>query len=149
MTNEPTKIGYARVSTEEQSVDMQIEALKRAGVLEENIFSESFSGSLKDRPQLNAAFKAIMQFHMLGAFAQFERDIIRERTQAGVDRAKRRGVKFGAKHKIEPDEMPKIWNMVNKKAMTHKSVAKKYNVSEQTISRRLKEYEASDEFKKR
>jgi len=199
MTNEPTKIGYARVSTEEQSVDMQIDALKRSGVLEENIFSESFSGSLKDRPQLNAALKAIrsgdtfvvwkldrvarslthllevindfndrgiyfqsltdnidtstpggmLQFHMLGAFAQFERDIIRERTQTGVDRAKARGVKFGAKHKIQPDEMPEIWNMVNKKAMTHKSVAKKYNVSEQTISRRLREYEESDEFKKR
>lgn len=198
MTRKPTKIGYARVSTEEQSVDMQVDALLNAGVLEENIYSENLSGTLKNRPQLKAAMRALregdtfvvwkldrvarsmqhllevvaefnergvyfesvtdkidtgtpsgtLQFHMLGAFAQFERDIIRERTQAGVDRAKAKGVKFGAKHIVPPEDMPKIWKRVNEKGETKVSVAKEYEVHVQTITRRLKEYEAEMEAKK-
>lgn len=193
MSKENNKIGYARVSTEEQSVDMQIEALVNAGVPRENIYQESLSGSSKNRPQLKAAFRdlrqgdtfvvwkldrvarslthlleivemfkqkgvhfksitdsidtntpgGMLQFHMLGAFAQFERDIIRERTQAGVDRAKARGVKFGADYILQPKDMPKVFDMINKQGRTRKYVAEKYGVTTQTIYRRLKEYEAS------
>ena len=66
-----------------------------------------------------------------------------ERSRAGVRAAQERGVKFGAKHKLPPSEMPKVWSLVNEKGVTRKEVAKKYKVSVQTIARRLKEYEES------
>lgn len=46
------KLGYARVSTDDQDMLMQIEALKSAGVKEENIYKEHISGMKKDRPEL-------------------------------------------------------------------------------------------------
>lgn len=44
--------GYARVSTKEQNLDLQIEALKKAGC--EKIYKEKISGAIKDRPELDA-----------------------------------------------------------------------------------------------
>jgi DNA invertase Pin-like site-specific DNA recombinase len=46
------KLGYARVSTDDQDMLMQIEALKAAGVNEENIYKEHVSGMKKERPEL-------------------------------------------------------------------------------------------------
>lgn len=51
------KIGYARVSTEDQLLDLQIEALYRAGC--ERIFKEKKSGTLRHRPALHAALSAL------------------------------------------------------------------------------------------
>lgn len=80
---------------------------------------------------------------MIGLFAQLELDMIAERTRAGVKKAQAEGVRFGAPHKITPEQMPEIWIEVNEKRMTKAAVAKKYQVTVQTISRRLKEYEKS------
>jgi DNA invertase Pin-like site-specific DNA recombinase len=137
------KIGYARVSTAEQNLDMQIEALKRYGVPEQLIITEKASGgSLEKRPGLSRALRmaqheglefvvwkldrlgrtltGILQImelfhkrgivfvsltekidtnsamgkafiHLAAVFAQLERDLIRERTLAGIKRAKERG----------------------------------------------------------
>ena len=52
-----------------------------------------------------------------------------------------RGVKFGASHKLKPEDMPEVWRLVHEKGKSRESVAKKYKVSVGTISRRLKEYE--------
>ena len=54
-------IGYARVSTDDQSVEMQIEALKNAGVEEENIYHENMSGTKRDRPQLKMPMQALRE----------------------------------------------------------------------------------------
>ena len=48
-------IGYARVSTEDQNVEMQLDALRDAGVLDDNLYYESVSGVAKKRPQLAMA----------------------------------------------------------------------------------------------
>jgi len=191
--NSVTLIGYARVSTIEQSLSMQVEALVKYGVKEEDIYKESISGVKKNRPALTAALRRLakgdtlvvwkldriarsitnllevmneledmgvkfrsitegvetetptgkMILVVMGALAQFERDLIVERTRAGVKAAQERGVKFGADFKLSPDDMPKVWKLVNEKGMTRKAVAKQYGVTEQTISRRLKSYEAS------
>ena len=53
-----TKLGYARVSTGDQNLDLQIDALKAAGVKERQIYRETMSGTKSDRPQLEAKLKA-------------------------------------------------------------------------------------------
>lgn len=52
-------IGYARVSTQDQNLDLQIDALKKEGVLEENIYKDKLSGSKKDRPGLTSCLKTL------------------------------------------------------------------------------------------
>ncbi len=149
------RIGYARVSTKEQNLDMQIEALKAAGC--EKIFSEKLSGRIGIRPELDACLSFIRQgdtlivykldrlgrslrnilmlldefrdkgihfvslqdnistegatgqliTNVLGAFAQFERDLIVERTQEGRRIAKEKGVKFGRKATINRNNVAK------------------------------------------
>ena len=139
------KIGYARVSTREQHLDMQLEALRAAGC--EKIFSEKMTGRQQNRPELDACLNFLregdtlvvykldrlgrslkniltlledfknkgilftslqdsistegatgqLMANILGAFAQFERDLIYERTQEGRRIAKEKGVKFGRK----------------------------------------------------
>jgi DNA invertase Pin-like site-specific DNA recombinase len=138
-------IGYARISTAEQNLDLQIDNLKTAGC--ERIFSDCISGSKSDRPGLIDAlnfarstdvlvvwkldrlgrslshlietvqkltergieFRSLQEnletvspggkllFHIFGAIAEFERDLIRERTMAGLESARARGRKGGAK----------------------------------------------------
>lgn len=53
--------GYARVSTEAQNLDMQIDMLKTSGVEEHNIFAEKESGSKKDRKQLELLLSKLRQ----------------------------------------------------------------------------------------
>lgn len=143
-------VGYARVSTIEQNLDMQIQALIKAGVARDAIHVEKLSASNKRRPKLDwaieqlrpgdvltvwkldriarsladmlhriqtiedqgAGFRSLteqidtttpggrLMLHMLGALAQFERDLVVQRTRAGVAAAKARGVKFGQPRKL-------------------------------------------------
>lgn len=138
-------IGYARVSTEEQRLDLQIDALTAAGVEKDHLHVEKVSGTSKRRPALELAIKDLrpgetlvvwrldrlarnMQdlyrhldriyemggkfrsltedfefstvtgkfvLGILGLVAQLERDIIAERTAAGMAAAKGRGFKMG------------------------------------------------------
>lgn len=146
MTN---TIGYARVSTFEQILDLQKDALATAGC--DRVFTDIMSGSRSDRPGLDGAldylregdilvvwrldrlgrslkylievitrlnergigFRSLTEqidtttsggkliFHVFGALAEFERDIIRERTQAGLASARARGRMGGRPKKLD------------------------------------------------
>lgn len=54
-------VGYARVSTQDQNLEMQIEALQRAGVKDDNIHTEKVSGASQKRPALNLAIKDLRE----------------------------------------------------------------------------------------
>ncbi len=147
------QIGYARVSTADQSLDLQMDALRKAGC--ERIFEDTASGSKSERPGLAAAmaylrdgdtlivwrldrlgrslphlietigaleargvgFKSLTEsidtttpggrlvFHLFGALSQFERDLIRERTRAGLAAARARGRKGGRKPVVTADKL--------------------------------------------
>lgn len=151
-------VGYARVSTAEQNLTLQIDALTKAGVSPENLFVEKMSGAKADRPKLRQALKMLrpgwtlvfwkldrvarslphliriseqvrdqgshlrslteqidtktaigaLYFHMLGAFAQFERDLTIERTKAGMRALKESGVHFGRPLVLTPEKVAKI-----------------------------------------
>jgi DNA invertase Pin-like site-specific DNA recombinase len=60
-----TKIGYARVSTLEQEVDLQIDALIKAGVKKDNIFIDKVSGSKKERPGLDKCLDSLKEGDIL------------------------------------------------------------------------------------
>jgi len=133
------KIGYSRVSTREQNLDMQVMALEAAGC--EKIYEETVSGAKAERPILNQLIKQLrpndvlviwkldrlgrslknlielvqelmdkniglcslkdpidttnpqgkLIFNIFASLAEFERDVIRERTQAGLNAARARG----------------------------------------------------------
>lgn len=64
-TAEKRVIGYARVSTDDQNLDLQIDALKNAGCLKKNIFIDKVSGAKADRPGLNACLEKLEQGDVL------------------------------------------------------------------------------------
>lgn len=177
-------IGYARVSTVEQSLDLQIDELERAGC--EKIFSDTgFSGSLTSRPALDkmieslkagdtlvtwrldrlgrslghlillvtelerrqVTFKSLsdaidtrtpggrLQFHMLGALAEFERSLISERTRAGMAAARARGARIGRPTKLDAAEIDAA--MVQVQRSTLSKLAERLDVSPTTLRRAI------------
>lgn len=144
-------IGYARVSSRQQDLDLQIEALEKYGC--EKIYMEKESGAKSDRPELQKALEYLrendtlvvykldrlarstfdlhkiahqlterkiglvfikeqidfttasgkLMFTMLGAIAEFERDLINDRTKEGIERAKKQGKHLGRYGKSEKD----------------------------------------------
>jgi len=55
----PRFIGYSRVSTDDQDLSLQVDALLRFGVSSEQIFSDKISGSKEERPGLNACLDSL------------------------------------------------------------------------------------------
>ena len=148
-------IGYARVSTADQKLALQHDALVRAGC--ERTFEDQASGARADRPGLAEAlaylrsgdtlvvwkldrlgrsmrhliaqvgdlaargigFRSLTEnidtttpggmlvFNIFGSLAQFERDLIRERTQAGLRAARERGTQGGRRPVVTPDKLRK------------------------------------------
>ena len=74
---------------------------------------------------------------MLGAFAEFEREMIKERTKAGLDHARSEGRIGGGRPKLTPRQQREVIDMVNSGRGTGADAARLFNVSESTVSRIL------------
>ncbi len=81
-----------------------------------------------------------MMMQMVGSFAEFEREMIRERTRAGLDAARKEGRVGGRKPKLTNDQRLDILDNVSSNRKSGAQMARLYNVSEATISRILASY---------
>jgi DNA invertase Pin-like site-specific DNA recombinase len=176
-------VGYARVSTDGQTLDAQQATLKAAGA--EKVFAEKVSGAKTDRRQLQRAIEALgagdvllvsrldrlarstrdllnvlatisdkgagfrsiadawadtttahgrLMLTVLGGLAEFERELIRARTDDGRKRAQARGVRFGRKPKLTPHQIQEALARRNA-GEPLSEIGRSYNVSHSTISR--------------
>jgi DNA invertase Pin-like site-specific DNA recombinase len=76
-----------------------------------------------------------LMFNMIGAFAEFERDLIRERCQEGIDRAKAAGKKFGRKPKLTKMQIGELRTEFELNNMSRSELATKYGISKASLYR--------------
>lgn len=74
--------------------------------------------------------------HVMAAIAQFERDLTRERTKAGVRSYMARGGKMGQPRKLAPEQEKEAWKMLQS-GMTRREVGQHFGVHQQTIFNRV------------
>lgn len=178
-------LGYARVSTEDQNLDMQVTALVKAGA--ERVFTDKASGAgTKKRPGLTeclrsaehgdvivvwaldrmgrslrslldtladlerrgVGFRSLSQYldtttpvgrfgvQMMGAVAELERELIRERTRAGMAAAKARGAKVGRAPKATPALVGKARRLIEE-GMSYDEASKETGLALATLYRDL------------
>ena len=182
------KIGYARVSTDDQNLALQEDALKEAGC--ERIFYDRVSGVKSERPGLQEAldylrdgedvlvvwrldrlgrslkdlidlvnqleerkigFKSlqdpvdttspggILVFHIFGALAEFERNLIRERTKAGLEAARARGKKGGRRRALNEEQVQRLYQLYDdtdtdgQKKYTIRDICEMMGISRSTL----------------
>ena len=177
------RLGYARVSTDDQALDRQRERLQEAGC--ERLFEEKISGARRDRPQLarlldqlrkddvvvvtrldrlarstgnlleiaaairakDAGLQSLaepwadttspagrMVLTVFAGIAEFERELIRQRTDEGRQAARRRGVTFGRPAKLRPDQRELVARLLQE-GRAVSEVARTFNVHPATIYR--------------
>jgi len=184
------QIGYARVSKADgsQALDLQIDALKKAGVKVNHIYQDKASGKLDDRPGLVACLKALRKgdlltvwkldrlgrdlrhlvntiqellvkgvgfkvlagqgaeintttasgklvFGIFAALAEFERELIRERTMAGLAAARARGRKGGRKFALTKAQVRLAQVAMGKKETIVGELCKELGITRPTIYR--------------
>lgn len=186
-------VGYARVSSAGQSLDVQFDKLKAYGCT--RIFAEKRSGRQTDgRPELHACLQflregdtlvisrldrmarsildlskiaemlkrkgvalkvldqsidtstseGMLMFSLLGAFAQFENDIRAERQADGIAKAREKGVAFGRKRALTPDQCHRIRTLREEEGFSVLQLAERFNVGSATIYRALKASASSE-----
>jgi DNA invertase Pin-like site-specific DNA recombinase len=80
-----------------------------------------------------------MYFHMLGALAEFERDLIRERTMAGLSAARARGRKGGRHPSLTSSQQKAVRALWGEREHTYDELAQMFKVSRSTIARTVRE----------
>jgi DNA invertase Pin-like site-specific DNA recombinase len=175
------RIGYARVSTQEQNLDLQKDALRRAGC--KKIIEDIASGKTGNRPGLDRVrellregdvlvvwrldrlgrslkhlielmaslekqkigFQSLQEsidttspggkliFHMFGALAEFERNLIRERTRAGLDAARARGRKGGRPKKLTAQQRALAIDLYHQKKHGIEEICRTVGISKPTL----------------
>ena len=173
-------IGYARVSTHDQNIDLQKDALQQAGC--EKTFVDEVSGAASARPGLQQAmdqlregdvlvvwrldrlgrslrnlielvrqldekrvgFQSIQEsmdtstsggkliFHVFGALAEFERNLIRDRTNAGLAAARARGRTGGRPKKLDDDQRELVLILYNE-GTSIRDILKTVKISKSTL----------------
>ena len=175
------KIGYARISTDDQRLALQLDALNAAGC--EKIFRDKASGAKSERPGLEEAldyvrsgdtlvvwrldrlgrslkhlietvarleerdvsFQSIEEaidtnssggrliFHIFGALAEFERNLLRERTQAGLEAARTRGRRGGRPRALDKKQAELAFRLYDEKKHTVKEICEILGISKPTL----------------
>ena len=181
------KIGYARVSTDQQTNDPQTDRLKEAGC--KRTYMDKYTGAAASRPEwdklldnlrpgdvlvvvrldrIGRSLKNLidvmkqlgdigaelvvldqgidtttsagrMMFHIIGAIAEFEHDLIKERTQAGLASARARGRVGGRKHKLTAKQVATLRKMYDSREHTVAEIAEALGVHRTTVYDYLKD----------
>lgn len=84
-----------------------------------------------------------MMMQMIGSFAEFEREMIRQRTRAGLDRARREGRIGGRRRKLTEQQRKEVIELVSSGRKTAAEAARLFQVHRSTISRTLAAHEMS------
>ncbi len=82
-----------------------------------------------------------MLFHMVGAFAEFERELIRERTRAGMAAAVKRGVKLGRHRALSPEDEEEAIRLWRQGQLTRSAIARQFGVHLSSIKRAIKRHQ--------
>ena len=179
-------IGYARVSTHEQTLDLQKDALEKIGC--SKIFTDTASGAKEERKGLEEAFAYVREgdtlvvwkldrlgrslkhlietitalnnrnigfksltenidtttsggkliFHIFGALAEFERDIIRERTKAGLQADRARGRVGGRRKVLDAKKITLLQKLYEDKTTSIQDICTMLHIGRTTFYRYLK-----------
>lgn len=185
-------VGYARVSTQDQNLQMQMDELQKYGCFE--IFEEKMTGTKRERPALNEMIKMLRSgdqvvvykldrisrstkhlieltelfeekgvefisikdnidtstatgrffFRMMASIAELERDIISERTKAGLSSARARG-KVGGRPKTPSESIKTALKMYHSKDYSISEIVKATGVSQSTLYRNINKTEYKGE----
>lgn len=177
--------GYARVSTEAQNLDRQLDALKNYGV--DIIYNEKITGTKKNRPELSKLLDRITEgdtvvveslsrlgrstkdlielteifqskgvnlvslkeaidtnsptgkllFTLMSAIAQFERDVIADRTREGLKSARARG-RTGGRPRADPEQVKKAIKLYKTGQYSVKEIEELTGIKKSTLYRNLK-----------
>ena len=181
------RIGYARVSTDDQNLDLQRDALRKSGC--KRIYEDRISGAKAARPELQTALEAArpgdvlvvwrldrlgrslrdlidligtleskriglkslqesvdttssggkLIFHMFGALAEFERNLIRERTQAGLTAARARGWKGGRPKALNATKRRLAIKLYNQREHPIDEICRMMGISKPTLYKYVEE----------